>query len=320
MYLGPGTPVSAVLTLMNVPTAHPVTVPTARDEQGKLVVLASALDRPARLPLGGEASNGPGGRRARTGGGATGRGAVRRPRQLARRTAEEAGASSRGGATTARRRRRRPARPGAATRHGGATGRWPRRRRCGRRGGLSGVSPRGREPDRASGPGREAPRRRATGGPPRRCRARGGPPPPVAPRRGGRGARLGCRGNGEQHVVGAGLDQHRPRRHEGAEVLVLEAAEHSEHDLGATHVPRHLVALGPRREVAAHTTDGDPVVDRGRPERDRPAVGDADHAEPRRIDERCPSSRSRQRRRSQTFWANGFQPAIAAWTKLVSQA
>jgi hypothetical protein len=43
MYLGPGTPVSDVLTLMNVPTAHPVTVPTARDEQGKLVVLASAL-------------------------------------------------------------------------------------------------------------------------------------------------------------------------------------------------------------------------------------------------------------------------------------
>jgi hypothetical protein len=44
MFLGPGTPVSAVLTLMNVPTAHPVTVPTARDEQGKLVVLGSALE------------------------------------------------------------------------------------------------------------------------------------------------------------------------------------------------------------------------------------------------------------------------------------
>ena len=96
------------------------------------------------------------------------------------------------------------------------------------------------------------------------------------------------RGNGEQHVLGAGLHQHRPRRHEGAEVLVLEAAEHAEHDLGTTHVPRHLVALRPRGEVAAHHRRRDPVVDRGRHERDRPAVGDADHAEPRRIDERVP--------------------------------
>jgi hypothetical protein len=40
IYLGPGTPVSAVLSLMNVPTAHPVSVPTAKDEHGK-VVLAS---------------------------------------------------------------------------------------------------------------------------------------------------------------------------------------------------------------------------------------------------------------------------------------
>jgi hypothetical protein len=41
VYLGPGTPVSAVLTLMNVPTAHPVSVPTSRD--GGNVVLASAF-------------------------------------------------------------------------------------------------------------------------------------------------------------------------------------------------------------------------------------------------------------------------------------
>jgi hypothetical protein len=43
MYLGPGTPVSAVLSLMNVPTAHPVSVPTNRDGSGT-VVLASAFD------------------------------------------------------------------------------------------------------------------------------------------------------------------------------------------------------------------------------------------------------------------------------------
>ena len=43
MYLGPGTPVSAVLSLMNVPTAHPVSVPTSRDGSGN-VVLASAFD------------------------------------------------------------------------------------------------------------------------------------------------------------------------------------------------------------------------------------------------------------------------------------
>ena len=51
MYLGPGTPVSAVLSLMDVPTANPVSVPTAKDLHGK-VVLASAfpLD-PPRLPV-----------------------------------------------------------------------------------------------------------------------------------------------------------------------------------------------------------------------------------------------------------------------------
>jgi hypothetical protein len=42
IYLGPGTPVSAVLSLMNVPTAHPVSVPTNRDGSGH-TVLASAF-------------------------------------------------------------------------------------------------------------------------------------------------------------------------------------------------------------------------------------------------------------------------------------
>ncbi|HWD56018.1 MAG TPA: hypothetical protein VG346_12905 [Acidimicrobiales bacterium] len=42
IYLGPGTPVSAVLSLMNVPTAHPVSVPTSKDVHGR-VVLASAF-------------------------------------------------------------------------------------------------------------------------------------------------------------------------------------------------------------------------------------------------------------------------------------
>ena len=42
IYLGPGTPVTAVLSLMNVPTAHPVSVPTNTDVHGT-VVLASAF-------------------------------------------------------------------------------------------------------------------------------------------------------------------------------------------------------------------------------------------------------------------------------------
>jgi hypothetical protein len=42
IYLGPGTPVSAVLSLMNVPTAHPVSVPTERDLHG-IVVLTAAF-------------------------------------------------------------------------------------------------------------------------------------------------------------------------------------------------------------------------------------------------------------------------------------
>ncbi len=43
IYLGPGTPVSAVLSLMHVPTARPLSVPTAKDVHGR-VVLASAFD------------------------------------------------------------------------------------------------------------------------------------------------------------------------------------------------------------------------------------------------------------------------------------
>ena len=40
IYLGPGTPVSAVLSLMNVPTAHPLSVPI-RDVHGTVVVAAA---------------------------------------------------------------------------------------------------------------------------------------------------------------------------------------------------------------------------------------------------------------------------------------
>jgi hypothetical protein len=41
IYLGPGTPVSAVLSLMNVPTSHPVSVPTERDVHGTVVLAAA---------------------------------------------------------------------------------------------------------------------------------------------------------------------------------------------------------------------------------------------------------------------------------------
>ena len=50
IYLGPGTPVSAVLSLMNVPTAHPVSVPTDRDVHGT-VVLAAAFENVLRAFL-----------------------------------------------------------------------------------------------------------------------------------------------------------------------------------------------------------------------------------------------------------------------------
>ena len=41
IYLGPGTPVSAVLSLMNVPTAHPVSVPVDWDVHGTVVLAAA---------------------------------------------------------------------------------------------------------------------------------------------------------------------------------------------------------------------------------------------------------------------------------------
>ncbi len=50
IYLGPGTPVSAVLSLMNVPTAHPISVPTERDVHGT-VVLAGAFENVLRAFL-----------------------------------------------------------------------------------------------------------------------------------------------------------------------------------------------------------------------------------------------------------------------------
>jgi len=40
IWLGPATPVSAVLALMNVPTAHPVSVPVERDVHGVVVLTA----------------------------------------------------------------------------------------------------------------------------------------------------------------------------------------------------------------------------------------------------------------------------------------
>ena len=41
MYLGPGTPVSAVLSLANVPTTNPVSVPTDRTVGGNVVLGSS---------------------------------------------------------------------------------------------------------------------------------------------------------------------------------------------------------------------------------------------------------------------------------------
>jgi hypothetical protein len=41
IWLGPGTPVSAVLALMNVPTAHPVSVPVQRGLHGVVVLTAA---------------------------------------------------------------------------------------------------------------------------------------------------------------------------------------------------------------------------------------------------------------------------------------
>jgi hypothetical protein len=50
IWLGPGTPVSAVLSLMNVPTAHPISVPVERDVHG-VVVLTAAFEHVLRAFL-----------------------------------------------------------------------------------------------------------------------------------------------------------------------------------------------------------------------------------------------------------------------------
>jgi len=41
IYLGPGTPTSAILSLMTVSTAHPVTIPTSRAHHGRVILAAA---------------------------------------------------------------------------------------------------------------------------------------------------------------------------------------------------------------------------------------------------------------------------------------
>ncbi len=58
VWLGPGTPVSAVLTLMNVPTAHPVSVPTEPGRLGHRGAGIRVRLRPAGFPVGADGSMG----------------------------------------------------------------------------------------------------------------------------------------------------------------------------------------------------------------------------------------------------------------------
>ena len=55
--------------------------------------------------------------------------------------------------------------------------------------------------------------------------------------------------------------------------------------------------------------------------RDGAAVGEPDHADPLGVDQGMLAQDDRgSAARSHTFWARGFQPAMTAWTRLVSQA
>jgi len=98
--------------------------------------------------------------------------------------------------------------------------------------------------------------------------------------------RLRGGGEREQVVLGAGFHQHGPGGDQRTQVLVLQAAQHAVQDLRAAHVPRHFVALGPRGEVATHHARRHAGVDCRGEERDGAAVGDADHAQTRRVDQR----------------------------------
>ena len=57
--------------------------------------------------------------------------------------------------------------------------------------------------------------------------------------------RLGGGRHREEEVLGPRLDEEGARRDQRTQILVFEAAEHAEEDLGTAHVPGHLVALGP---------------------------------------------------------------------------
>ena len=87
----------------------------------------------------------------------------------------------------------------------------------------------------------------------------------------------------EEVVVQPALHQHGPGGDESAEIDVLHLPEHPGQDLGPTHVPGHLVRLGPRREVTAHHAGGHPLVPGGQEQGHGAAVGESDHADPARV-------------------------------------
>ena len=78
---------------------------------------------------------------------------------------------------------------------------------------------------------------------------------------------------------------------------MLELAEHPEQHLRAAEVVRHPVRGLPRREVARHDRRPDPRVPRREEQAHRGAVGEPDHADAARVDERVVARAGRARTR-----------------------
>ncbi len=104
-------------------------------------------------------------------------------------------------------------------------------------------------------------------------------------------AQLRDRGAGhvgrEDHVVGARLDEQRPRCDQRRDVEVLDRAQLAGHHLRAAHVPRHGVRGAPRRQVARDDGDADAVVERGEEQGAGSAERQARDRDPGRVDERA---------------------------------
>jgi len=132
--------------------------------------------------------------------------------------------------------------------------------------------------------------------------------------------RSGRRGEGEDRVFGAGLDEQGPGAISAPRSTCSSWPSMPVRNLGAAHVPGDLVGLGHDEKNPLTTAAADPLVPSRQEKGSWCREGETDHAEAGRVDEVVVAEHVEAAPRSQRFWVRGLTPAIVAWTRLMSQA